>query len=472
MSVTNEEITFLILRYFQESGFEHSLFTYMNEVQVDSSQIKGFQVPQGALITLLEKGLLYTQLERKMSTAKNIYDLTHSTPMSLLKAVLIQEPNQGGEKSDNNEEIKVTSYPLGNHNSITLQEHSSSVSVSTWTKEGYLFATGSRDNTAIIWNLHDLDNIKHHVINHGDKDSKEGELEVSSLAWSPDGSLLVTGCVDGFVRGFKRNENDNMDLELKQVYSKDNRKKVGVNLLKFDITGKKLLVLYQFFKDDKEKFSKIRILNSDTGEKLRSFKCDSQILDVAWISAVSFVIACENGSTGVFESIHAEPHWYSRIHDSSINCIAVEPNGTAIASCSDRNVKILKSGNDVLTIPGSFNRISMIKWLNNGLIIFVGYETMYIYDYAAGKPLHELKGHQKIINAIAVSPDEEVLVTGSADQTVRFWNIQKGQLILSLLIKNSIYDIQYCPEGKYVTVCDKAGHVIVIKTAQVLTNSD
>jgi WD40 repeat protein len=40
-----------------------------------------------------------------------------------------------------------------------------------------------------------------------------------------------------------------------------------------------------------------------------------------------------------------------------------------------------------------------------------------------GKELAELKGHTDHIFSIAFSPDGKRLVSGSNDQTIRFWNV-------------------------------------------------
>jgi WD40 repeat protein len=48
------------------------------------------------------------------------------------------------------------------------------------------------------------------------------------------------------------------------------------------------------------------------------------------------------------------------------------------------------------------------------------------------KYLHTFKGHNREISALAISPDGKVLVSGSADRTIRIWNLKNMQLLQQL----------------------------------------
>jgi WD40 repeat protein len=48
------------------------------------------------------------------------------------------------------------------------------------------------------------------------------------------------------------------------------------------------------------------------------------------------------------------------------------------------------------------------------------------------KYLHTFKGHNREVSALAISPDGQVLVSGSADCTIRIWNLKNMQLLHQL----------------------------------------
>ena len=67
MSVTSDEVNFLIYRYLQESGFSHSAFTFAYESLVTKSAVTAGDLPPGALISLLQKGLQYVEIEAHLN---------------------------------------------------------------------------------------------------------------------------------------------------------------------------------------------------------------------------------------------------------------------------------------------------------------------------------------------------------------------------------------------------------------------
>ena len=100
MSITSEEVNFLVYRYLQESGartrappsaafcfsreffnfvrrrrppppptsgFSHSAFCFGFESLVNKSAINGNDVPPGALVSFIQKGLQYLELEANLN---------------------------------------------------------------------------------------------------------------------------------------------------------------------------------------------------------------------------------------------------------------------------------------------------------------------------------------------------------------------------------------------------------------------
>lgn len=63
MSFTSDEVNYLVYRYLQESGFQHSAYTFGVESHVYTSNINGSLVPPAALLNIIQKGLQYTEAE-------------------------------------------------------------------------------------------------------------------------------------------------------------------------------------------------------------------------------------------------------------------------------------------------------------------------------------------------------------------------------------------------------------------------
>lgn len=63
MAITSDEVNFLVYRYLQESGFLHSAFTFAYESQLAKSSVINTELPPGALVSFMQKGLQYVGIE-------------------------------------------------------------------------------------------------------------------------------------------------------------------------------------------------------------------------------------------------------------------------------------------------------------------------------------------------------------------------------------------------------------------------
>lgn len=85
----------------------------------------------------------------------------------------------------------------------TMRGHEGSVLCAAFTPDGLHVATGSSDGHARIWNLKGKERQLiqvHEPALHANIGALSGSPCVSSLAWSPDGQMLATGCSDGLAK--------------------------------------------------------------------------------------------------------------------------------------------------------------------------------------------------------------------------------------------------------------------------------
>jgi WD40 repeat protein len=65
------------------------------------------------------------------------------------------------------------------------------------------------------------------------------------------------------------------------------------------------------------------------------------------------------------------------------------------------------------------------------------------------KGVQTLKGHSESIWSVAISPDGQMLASGSADQTIKLWNLETGKLLYSLEGHSSlVVSVAFSPDGK------------------------
>ncbi|GFR43966.1 hypothetical protein Agub_g5109, partial [Astrephomene gubernaculifera] len=85
-SLTSDVVNYLIYRYLQEAGFTHSAFTFASESLVTRTNIDPNNVPPGSLVTFIQKGLQYLEIEANLDAQDGEVDGDYKllTPEELL----------------------------------------------------------------------------------------------------------------------------------------------------------------------------------------------------------------------------------------------------------------------------------------------------------------------------------------------------------------------------------------------------
>lgn len=128
----------------------------------------------------------------------------------------------------------------------------------------------------------------------------------------------------------------------------------------------------------------------------------------------------------------------------------------------DRELQIIKAGN----LIGNIKRTSdegrthrCYTFTNDGRYIISGGERGYLALYEteakAGeknrKPVHMFLGHTNEVWSVAVSPDDQFLVSGSSDQTFRLWDIKSGRNILTIFVGKDHEWVAWTSVGYYTS---------------------
>lgn len=108
-------------------------------------------------------------------------------------------------------------------------------------------------------------------------------------------------------------------------------------------------------------------------------------------------------------------------------------------------------------------------------VISGGYDGRLIWWIAeSGEQVRKVEAHGRWIRALAVSPDQKVVVSVADDMLTKVWNAETGEALLTLknheLITphhypSMLYAVAISPCGKFLATGDKVGHVVVCELA-------
>ena len=207
MALTSEELNYLLYRYLLESGYTHTAFTFANESLVKQAGINGADVPPGALISFVQKGMLYSNIEQHVNDDGTIMDDGDDDKLASLLLPGHLQSRENEDKDDGADAMDEDGMEVESSKITTLAGHENEVFTVAWNPVKSLLASGSGDSSARIWHIPTAEsgaeaerNTQWHVLEHYNSSSNEKAKDVTTLDWNTDGSLLATGSYDGHAR--------------------------------------------------------------------------------------------------------------------------------------------------------------------------------------------------------------------------------------------------------------------------------
>jgi WD40 repeat protein len=100
--------------------------------------------------------------------------------------------------------------------------------------------------------------------------------------------------------------------------------------------------------------------------------------------------------------------------------------------------------------PVTAQRLKSVSFSPAGKTVIAGGDLGVLTAYGLdGQKLGAFVGHESTVWAAAASPDGRYLVSGSADQTVRLWNLQTRELIVTIFRGEDGEWVTWTPQGYY-----------------------
>ncbi len=274
------------------------------------------------------------------------------------------------------------------------------------------------------------------------------KVPLTSINFSPDGSLLLAGFNDGAFRVIDP-ESFLVTLEVENAHYK------AVNAM--DMPPKMDFILSAGHNTIK--------LWDRSGKYLFEWKAHATTIWNVEISndgklAVSSAMNKTFLLWDVYNSVLIE---HMRGHENVTMSVCISPDNRLIASGSnDLTIKIwdMESRKVISTMHGPTQDIYDVEFSPDSRLLAATSKdkSARIYDVAGAELLHILKGHRGIVLEAEFSPDGRFLVTGSADRSIILWDVKTGEKIYQFLDnEEAIMDLVYHPDGKSVYSISNAG---------------
>ena len=471
MSVSSSEINILIQRYFQELGYDHSAFAFGSESQISHSKVAERKVPPGSLIYLIQKGIMFSQIDSAAQEAVGQPEELFGHELNYLRANLRQSVDIADEVSKSTRRMKVFHTDkseiqpniLSYQSSLVLQGHTAPVTLSKWSVNGDYLASGSCDGSVVIWSFNNIKSKDSYVTDQTfyviPEDDKEKMCDITALAWS-DSNILAVGVYSGLVVLIKDGEiigrmREHPAPVTSLCWHND-------RLISGSING--TLVISQ-------DCSVLRQVNLDGGD----------LTDVSWFEETKEAeegkepetqsIAIASCGSNVF-SIQVSEELPKILFQAKtpIAMMSLDKNHQNIVVGDDSgNVSLLLKDGTRKTDEIQKAPITSIAWCYQPKTYVCCAEdgTIKLVHLDGNQPVSFL-AHKTSPYALAVDPLGRYFSTAAADGNLCIWDLANNRMIAAYIAApDFITHLQWSPTGRFMSISLDSGAVSVLDFDQL-----
>ena len=280
-----------------------------------------------------------------------------------------------------------------NNNSISEDISNNIITSLSWMENGINLGIGLPDGIIQLWDINKKIKIRE-IFAHNNR--------VSCLSWN--NNILSSGSKDRYIKNF--------DIRIKvPEISKIKKHKQEVCSLKYSIEGD--------------------LLASGGNDNM------AYIWDIRNLKNNIFNFLFNENAKNSYE---IKPYSINNLHQAAVKAMNWCPwkrhvLGTGGGS-KDKSIKIYSCDcNKLIKNINTGSQVCSLIWNEKEKEIISSHgfnkNQIIIWNYEKSKKICELKGHMNRVLYMTKSPDENVICSGSGDETLRFWKINEDKKIIN-----------------------------------------
>lgn len=330
--------------------------------------------------------------------------------------------------------------------------HAANVSAVAFTADNGQLVSAGRDGLVIFWDL-----ASGTAVANLPRESNNGEpIAITSLAFHPDGSRLVTGLDNNTARVW--------DVIAKVPIATLSGHTSAVFSVAYSPDGRFLATASQD--------STAKVWHAQTHQVAYTLSGHSST-----ISAVTFnqdgaqlATASQDGTAKVWNTQPALDIINLTGHSAPVKSAAFSPDGRLIITAGDdKTVKLwmVRTGAISSTLTGPNNLINDVVFSGDGRFLAAASSDQngWVWDTESYEVTDVFQQHNGPVTAVLFSPDSATLATASQDGKARLWSMENGRIVTEFNHGAPVLDVAFSSDGRQLATAGSDGLVLLWNTA-------